>query len=95
MARTPRDWTERAACLGVPSDAFFVDGSASVNVRRRWCAHCPVAIDCRAFVLANEADGYRYGVSGNMTVAERARYVEKIRAAELADRRVAFGVAAA
>ena len=85
------DLLERRACKDLSPSVFYPTshGAAGtterIRVRRTWCAHCPVAIDCRAEAFAQEHPDYRYGVRGNMTATERTRYWDKYRAAERKD----------
>ena len=47
----PERWQARAACLGVPREAFFLEAPASARAfdhAREICAACPVIAECRA-----------------------------------------------
>lgn len=87
-------WRVLRACDGVANEVFFgTPGRGNYQAqaedkaaRRTYCAHCPVAAQCRAEAFELEPPGdYRYGVRGNMTAKERERYWRAYRAAATED----------
>lgn len=72
-------WWEEAACLGLATreyDAWYVDrgGSDGYGDARRICAGCPVATECLADAMADEAgSGHtgRFGIRAGLTPEER------------------------
>jgi WhiB family redox-sensing transcriptional regulator len=70
-----RDWADDAACLGMPTEMFFVEGTQDdrssiqrYRLAKAVCAHCPVMIECARYALARPEV---YGVWGGMSPRER------------------------
>jgi hypothetical protein len=72
-AATDRGWARRAACAGLPADAYFPDdGALPTADARAACSSCPVAHECLATALHHEArDGFRHGWWGGVGPTER------------------------
>lgn len=77
-------WTDRAACVDVPTEVFFPVaprgcGRVAYEPARKICAGCPVRSECLADALENEpqSNGQRYGFVGGLTPRQRSdRYHE-------------------
>lgn len=69
-------WQEEAACVGMPTDAFYGETNTH-NVQadialfaRRICQPCPVIYDCALAALKNDEP---FGVWAGATVMERKK----------------------
>lgn len=64
-------WTEQAACVGLPTEWFFPErgGAAAVGQAKAICHGCPVVGECLAFAFATATED---GIWGGLTPAERA-----------------------
>lgn len=60
-------WGEERACLGIPTELFFIeDPVESVQINRslrRVCAACPALVECRDWARRHEAYGFWGGES--------------------------------
>lgn len=82
-----RDWTDDAACRGVPTDMYFPDQGVSANavevkILLRICGECPVSAECLAAALEMEGNcgrSQRFGIWGGKTPVERHRIVKGAR----------------
>lgn len=65
------DWQEKASCLGIGSDLFFVDDEAEgyprLDLLRQLCEPCPVLQECAEHAIEHE----EFGFWGNMTEKQR------------------------
>ena len=71
--RPPSSWLERARCKGMDT-SWFYPGSGdhfTMRVAMRVCAGCPVKRECLESALAEEPEGYRFGVRGGKTAQQR------------------------
>lgn len=88
-----RDWTEDAACKGIPTEMYFPDQGTSLNsteVRMllRICGQCPVTSECLSEALELEGNcgrGRRFGIWGGKTPQERHKIVKGARKSKLRD----------
>ena len=74
-------WQERAACRGVPVEAFFPDRRRDYKtVIELYCVPCPVRTECLldAMVYERKAVHQRHGIWGGTTPAERVQLVRVI-----------------
>ena len=82
MTAPAPEWLDQALCAGAPDHIFFPIHGAPADTARRYCAACPVRIDCLRFALDVE-DGcgprVRHGVWGGMTPTERIRLSQRKR----------------
>ena len=67
-SRTGATWRSLAACRGLGPDDFYSPPYRRALAR---CRHCLVWEPCLFLALANEGAGYRYGVWGGATPAQR------------------------
>lgn len=69
------DWRRLAACRGMPTGLFYLDGPGAgqrYKSARRICSGCPVVAECLAYALAHESDfRTRHGVWGGKSPAQR------------------------
>lgn len=88
LTPTAMQWWEQAACAGVPTDLFFPDRGDrfSAAEARRYCARCPVSVECLYEEVELEDVGLgpkskwnggvgivRYGLRGGFTADDRRR----------------------
>ena len=68
------DWHADAACAQIGPELFIGDEltGEQTTTAKAVCARCPVRIECLADVTAWERPGHRHGVTGGLTVNERA-----------------------
>lgn len=59
----PRQWMDRAACIGLPVDAFYRDSGQADAAALDACARCPVASQCLEYALAGDEWGIWAGLS--------------------------------
>lgn len=66
------DWRDDAACLGLPTDAWFPpkDGPTDTAVALRICAGCPVAPACLQDALDHDD---AHGIWGGLAPHQRRR----------------------
>lgn len=67
-------WTERAACAGADLDLFFPEvggGGEAGGALRKYCAVCPVQVNCREYADRTSA---QTGLWGGMSARGR-RYL--------------------
>lgn len=72
----PKDWRNRAACLGAPPEAMFALDQGSIREARALCESCPVLMDCLATCWQTERSlpgNTEGGTCGAMTRAERQK----------------------
>lgn len=82
-----RDWTEDAACIGIPTDLYFPEQGTSANATDvkmllRICGECTVASECLAEALELEGDcgrNRRFGIWGGKTPQQRHKMVKGAR----------------
>jgi WhiB family redox-sensing transcriptional regulator len=75
-------WRRQAACLGVPQDIFFPNGTKFTDetwqAARDICALCAVRSECLAVALAVDVSEDRWGMFGGMTPRERRQLRLKV-----------------
>lgn len=79
---THQEWAEKAACIGIPTDMFFLeleegatdeekaDYRDTVKSVKKICAGCPVKAECLDAALENDE---RAGIWGGKTPQQRIR----------------------
>jgi WhiB family transcriptional regulator, redox-sensing transcriptional regulator len=70
-------WMLRARCRDLPPAVFFPSDGAGVDVARRYCAECPVKVQCLEYALEHRID---HGVWGGASERERHRIARNRRA---------------
>jgi WhiB family redox-sensing transcriptional regulator len=70
-------WMLRARCRDLPPAVFFPSDGVGVEVARRYCAVCPVKLQCLAYALEHHID---HGVWGGASERERRRIARGRRA---------------
>lgn len=68
-------WSNRAACHGMDTDAWFSEQPVVINAAKRVCGHCPVREECLEEALATK----QLGVWGGTTETERVAIVRSRR----------------
>ena len=76
-------WMLHARCRDLPPAAFFPSDGVGVEVARRYCAECPVKMECLEYALEHRID---HGVWGGTSERERRRIARSRRAQGTADR---------
>ena len=74
---TPSSWMAYARCRDVPPEVFFPSDGAGVEVAQRYCAVCPVALQCLDYALENHIE---HGVWGGASERKRRRSTQSLRA---------------
>lgn len=66
----PRDWYSKAACKGMPAEAFYPGEGEKYDKLDGWdtCKICPARIHCLAFALRGEE---RFGLFGGTSAEQR------------------------
>lgn len=74
------EWTDNAACRGLPLGIFFSSAPADVATARQVCGACPVIDRCREYVQAVEQyrPGSAYGTYAGVTERERRAYYTQL-----------------
>jgi WhiB family redox-sensing transcriptional regulator len=70
-------WMANARCRDLPPAVFFPSDGAGVEVARRYCAECPVRMECLEYALQHHID---HGVWGGASERERRRIARSRRA---------------
>jgi WhiB family redox-sensing transcriptional regulator len=73
---TATSWMVDARCQDVPPEVFFPSDGAGVEVARRYCAVCPVALECLEYALENHIE---HGVWGGASERQRRRITQSRR----------------
>lgn len=76
-------WMADALCRDLPPAVFFPRDGAGVEVARRYCATCPVRMECLEYALEHHID---HGVWGGASERERRRIARSRRAQSTASR---------
>ncbi|KAB7850183.1 WhiB family transcriptional regulator [Streptomyces mobaraensis] len=72
-------WERLALCRRPDADPAWWHsvGNKGIRTARSWCARCPVAEQCLAYVMRmEEGTRHRYGVYGGLTGPERRQYAD-------------------
>ena len=64
------EWRGRAACLGKPSELWFVDVGGSTAEGKAICFTCEVRQECLDYALDTNQ---QYGIFGGLTIKERRK----------------------
>ena len=65
----PGPWFDQAKCKGLDTDWFFPEvGGRGVPEAARFCAGCPVRIDCLDYALTNRIE---HGIWGGFSARDR------------------------
>ena len=68
----PHAWRSAASCAGVDPVLFHAPEGRGHKRAKAICAHCPVADPCFwSAMVAEAATGYRFGIWGGCTPAQR------------------------
>jgi WhiB family transcriptional regulator, redox-sensing transcriptional regulator len=70
-------WMLHARCRDLPPAVFFPSDGVGVEVARRYCAECPVKMQCLEYALEHGID---HGVWGGASERERRRIARSRRA---------------
>lgn len=74
------NWREYAACIGVPTEFYFVDvkgsdGGVETRMARKICESCPVrrqCLDAALYAERNVGPKLRFGIRGGLGPRQRA-----------------------
>ena len=67
------DWPELAECRGADRALFFPKLGASLKPALAYCDRCPVADECLAAAIEEEAGSAPVGVRGGRSALQRRR----------------------
>jgi WhiB family transcriptional regulator, redox-sensing transcriptional regulator len=70
-------WMLRARCRDLPPAVFFPSDGVGVEVASRYCAECPVKVECLEYALEHHID---HGVWGGASERARRRMAHRRRA---------------
>lgn len=65
-------WTRNAACLGMPTQAFYPVKGGSTKAAVAACGRCPVRLPCLDDAMASERiPSETFGIRGGLAAPER------------------------
>ena len=65
------EWRKKAACLGMPTNVFFLERGASSKEAKTICNTCPVKTDCLNEAVRINPIYDSYGIYGGKSSRER------------------------
>lgn len=92
------NWRDYAACIGVPTEFYFVDtkgsdGGSETRMARRICTSCPVrrqCLDAALYAERNVSEKLRFGIRGGLPPRKRAELWRELQAKQT-DRKCTLG----
>jgi len=66
-----KEWRSMAACLGIPTERFFLSKGESSREAKEICGKCPVKAECLDEAVHINPIYDTYGIYGGMSSRER------------------------